>query len=239
MKLGIITVVKNDINGLNETLSSVNQLDRSSIRLYVWINSDSFNLDGHLSVAKEFADDVMVGNDDGVFDAMNKALNYIDSDYVLFLNARDTIVAPFNVDEVDSAKLIRTIYTDYFNTKRDVRISKSVKFGMPYCHQGMILPRIGLSFDKSLKYGADYQALLDLKLKWPLDFLSSGVINYDNTGISTINRWEADKWTYFVVCKNFGHLFACFYIMKCLVKLFIKRLYDFPKSLKRFLIFSK
>jgi glycosyltransferase involved in cell wall biosynthesis len=192
----------------------------------IWINNRSTLEVNRLDEYYNYADIIIHDKDLGIFDAMNRALQYASGDYVMFLNARDIIIETFDLKEISGPCLVPVQYWDYFGRKRLVRVAPSMNFGIPYCHQGMILPRAGYYYDVVLKYGADYLALLDFNFNWPLPMLSSGLIEYDTTGVSTVNRWESDKWTARIIRARFGYGLAAFYLVKCLFKLGIKRIYD-------------
>jgi len=228
MKLSVITVVRSDPEGLLATGRSIGaNLGAKNIEWVVWINASSLELSEHIRIAKEFgATKCVVGDDHGIFDAMNKSLCVACGDYILFLNARDTIKESFEVDEINGPRLIRVTYVNYFGEQKFVQERKTLKLGIPYCHQGIVLPRIGYYYNTGLKYGADYLALLNFNLDWPLPMLSSGLIEYDTSGVSTVNRWESDKWTAGVIRDRFGYSWASIYLAKCLLKLGIKRIFD-------------
>ena len=226
VKLSIITVVKDDDIGLTDTMLSLTKLDLSNIEIVVWINSNSKRLQQHLNTANKYADIVLCGTDEGIFDAMNKAISFAEGFLILFLNARDRIVQPFKIKNLELPAIIRVQYKNYFGKKRFVNVSKTVKMGIPYCHQGMILPREGYLFDTKYKYGADYLALLNLKIDWPPPMLSEGLIEYDTTGVSTVNRWRSDKYTLRIIWSNFGAYWALIHFTRCVMKLGIKRAYD-------------
>ncbi|MEN9421781.1 MAG: hypothetical protein RLZZ107_1260 [Bacteroidota bacterium] len=225
-RLSIITVVKDDTIGLLSTMDSLKKLNSYLLETVVWINSTSNFKQEHIDIAITNADVVICGDDLGIFDAMNKALSYANGTYVLFLNARDRIINPFIICNLNEPVLVPIQYTDYFGKTRLVKVSKSTKLGIPYCHQGMILPRLGYQYDTNFKYGADYLALLNFNLPWPLPILSVGLVEYDTSGVSTINRWESDLWTARVILLRFGYLFATVFLFKCIFKLAIKRIYD-------------
>ncbi len=226
IKLTIITVVKDDLKGLHDTINSMELLNSALIEIIVWINSSTSLLHDHENIAKTKANVVITGYDTGIFDAMNRALKFANGDFVLFLNARDRIIQPFNVGDISSACLVKTQYINYFGRLKLVNVSRTIKLGIPFCHQGMILPRRGYIYDSSYKYGADYLAFLNFALPWPLPVLSNGLIDYDTSGVSTVNRWDSDKWTASVIRYKFGFFYALFYLVISLLKLTIKRLYD-------------
>lgn len=226
-RLSVVTVVKDDLPGLLETARSIQLIaPRDSVEYVIWINADSTNIAESLGLFSMYANKVIVGNDSGIFDAMNKALEFCSGHYVLFLNARDTVIESFRVDTLEKPSLVRVKYNDYFGFDREVRVNTRLDRGIPFCHQGMILPRYGYLYDVSYKYGSDYLALLNFNLKWPLPMLETGLICYDTTGVSTINRWSSDKWTARVIRERFDALAALRYLVVCLIKLAIKRVYD-------------
>jgi hypothetical protein len=224
--LSIITVVKSDSVGLLETMESINLLDCNNIQTIVWINSDTEEIDNHIRIAEKFANKVIVNHDDGIFDAMNKALYFSDGRFILYLNARDKIIKPFNVADINESVLIPVIYNNYFGVRKMVKVKKTVKMGIPYCHQGIIMPKDGYFYDIKYKYCADYLAILNFNFKWPLRMINNGLIEYDTTGVSSINRWESDKSTASIIYKKFGFFWGTSFIIISLFKLAIKRLYD-------------
>jgi hypothetical protein len=226
IKLSIITVVKGDEKGLATTLMSLNCLDLRKAEVVVWINANTDKLQEHIFTAIQYADTVISGSDTGIFDAMNRALDHAVGRFILFLNAKDKIIKPFSINDIDHPCVISVRYKNYFGLVRFVKVAKTKKLGIPYCHQGMILPRVGYNYNTRYKYGADYLALLDHNLPWPMQRLPVGLVEYDTTGVSTINRWESDRWTALVIKDQFGYFWSFLYLGKCLLKLSIKRIYD-------------
>jgi len=226
VKLSLVTVVKNDSMGLLDTMVSIKDGDLKYSESIVWINSNTDNIKKHVEIAKKYANIVVSGHDSGIFDAMNKSMSFASGDFVLFLNARDKILEAFSVEEITRPSLISVQYIDFFNRIKQVKVRKSLKMGIPYCHQGMILPRTGYYYDANLKYGADYLALLEFGLSWPLPMLKNGLIEYDNSGVSSINRWESDKYTANIIKRKFGYFFALLFTIKSLSKLLVKKIYN-------------
>lgn len=227
-KIGIITVVRSDKLGLEATGRSIlEKFKHNKFEWIVWINSSSLDLEDHVRISQKYkAHKIHVEDDMGIFDAMNKSLEKSDADLIIFLNARDTIIEEFDLSSIKGPALIPVQYIDYFGRMRKVKVNRALKFGIPYCHQGMILPRKGYYYDIDFKFGADYLALLNFNLQWPLPILPKGLIQYDTSGVSTVNRWEADKWTARVIRLRFGFVWASLYLCKCLIKLGIKQIYN-------------
>lgn len=90
-RITIVTVVKDDRDGLLATLTST--LDQT-IPPHEVLVVDGLSTDGSLELANEFADStvhVIEGPDAGIYDAMNKGLGAATGDYVWYLNAGDTL----------------------------------------------------------------------------------------------------------------------------------------------------
>ena len=209
--LSIITVVKDDYDGLIMTALSVQRMrNQSELEYIIWINNQSTYSTEQFNYINTLADKVYFEEDSGIFDAMNKSLNFSSSKFILFLNAKDYFLEDLDISEISEPSMINVFYRNYFGKLRFIIPNKSLKFGIPHCHQGLILPREGYYFDPRFKFGADYNSIINLKLNWPLKFLSMGIVKYDNTGISTVNRRLSDLNTLTIIFENFGIIFDIF-----------------------------
>jgi glycosyltransferase involved in cell wall biosynthesis len=95
LSVAVVTVTYNAGVGLRKTIESV--ITQSYGKLEYWI-MDGKSSDATLAIAegykaefekKKIPYQIISQFDDGIFDAMNKSLNLIHSDYVIFLNAGD------------------------------------------------------------------------------------------------------------------------------------------------------
>lgn len=89
MKVSIITVVYNDVEGLKRTIPSVlNQRSND----YEYIILDGGSTDGTLEYLSSLSIKGKIKSepDTGIYNAMNKAANMAEGAYVLFMNAGDT-----------------------------------------------------------------------------------------------------------------------------------------------------
>ena len=95
MKLTIATVVSNDLPGLCKTLESARGLIGSGIEYWVIDGSTDLNIRNYLALHGR--DIAWISEPDrGIYDAMNKALDRATGDYVLFINAGDTLHPQFD-----------------------------------------------------------------------------------------------------------------------------------------------
>ena len=88
-KISIITVVKNSEKTIERTIKSV--IDQT-YRNFEYIIIDGGSTDNTLKILQSYKTkiDILVsGKDDGIWDAMNKSLQYVSGDIVGFLNSGD------------------------------------------------------------------------------------------------------------------------------------------------------
>ena len=224
--LTIITVVKDDPDGLRRTLDSLSLINSSNFHSVVWISSFSSSVSQHIYDCEHPYTSIIVGEDSSIFHAMNCALHFCESELVQFLNAGDYFIECLDISMVNSPCLIPVTYIDYFGKVSNVSVRKTLTFGMPYCHQGMILPSSNLFFPLEYRFGSDYLALLNLSLDWPLPMLSTGCVYYDNNGFSSINRGLSDISTAHILRERFGFLYFFLFIGYSRAKLLVKFLYS-------------
>ena len=153
---------------------------------------------------------------------MNCALHFCESELVQFLNAGDYYINTLDISSVSSPCLVPVTYIDFFGRIVNVSVRHTLTFGIPYCHQGMILPATGLYFPLELRFGSDYLSLLNLSISWPLPLLSTGRIFYDNNGFSSKNRALSDVCTARIIKNRFGLLNSLLFLAYSKVKLLVK-----------------
>lgn len=203
MGLVIVTVVKNDPEGLDYTLASIRRQD-AKVRLLIM---DGASTDTTLEVIKSWGAslpmDVESKPDSGPYDAMNRAIAKLeDDDLVWFINAGDGLVG----DSAISTALELTLHTDFTwgfgphqiieSTGEPRRVIRGQSFTVrtfaygrtPICHQAVIarafcLRAVG-GFDMRYPIAADYQTLLLLGNRWKPRQWSDVLVEYRAGGIS-------------------------------------------------------
>ena len=175
MKVTIVTVTFNCKNVIEETLLSVINQSYKDIE---YIIIDGGSNDGTLEIINKYSSQIskiVSEPDKGIFDAMNKSLQYCNGEYVIFINAGDKFVntdvlTTLFKDKVYTADLLygdtytqsefgyklikaNAIYSQKHNSKDLVFKSQGI------CHQSLftklhILKNIG--FDLNYPIGADY-----------------------------------------------------------------------------------
>ncbi len=100
MRLSIITVNKNNANGLERTIQSV---IAQIFKDFEYIIIDGASTDGSEDVIKKYEDkiDYWVSEPDkGIYNAMNKGIRVAKGEYLLFLNSGDHLVNDTVLEEV-------------------------------------------------------------------------------------------------------------------------------------------
>lgn len=185
-KISIVTVVYNRPDDLNRTiLSCISQIYKN--KEYVIIDGGSPQ--ETIDVIKEHEKDIDVWisePDNGIFNAMNKSLEYISGDYVIFMNAGDVFCSADTLERVFLNKEYneKIIYGDsilhnnsgylyrknasIYETKATLR--DYIYKGQGICHQAMftkvdVLKKI--KFNEKYKLGADYDTTAQILKHFP------------------------------------------------------------------------
>jgi hypothetical protein len=222
-KLSIVTVVKDDPYGLIETAQSVKKHVKIDYEHIIWINPSSLDMYDISDLQKDSCTKVHIGDDNGIFDAMNKATQKAIGSFVIFLNAGDKFIDDL-VTQPTEQSLIKVWYPDFRGKYKAVRKRRSVRFGIPFCHQGMVFHNNNLKYVNQ-KFGSDYILFLEQFKNWPAVNFLSGAIHYRNDGISTINRLRSDKMTAIIIRQNFGTVYAIAFMLRSYIKVMIKKIY--------------
>lgn len=179
MKVSIVTITYNAARTLQRTLDSV------ACQTYAGIEHliiDGASKDDTVAIAERYKaasrHEVVIQSepDKGLYDAMNKGLQKATGDYLVFLNAGDTLYAPDTIETVvkptaNSQKPIAVIYGDtaitdaegnflHLRTHRppEQLTWKSFKQGMLVCHQAFyVLTSLArqIPYDLQYRHSAD------------------------------------------------------------------------------------
>lgn len=243
--LYIVTVVYNDEKNIQSTLKSIQPYLSDNISGLV---IDGGSSDNTLNIVKKFDFKYISEKDNGVYDAMNKAIDIVsDDDYLLFINSGDMLCDNIDfafIDNIADCIFCSTISIldngddfKYYHIKKYDYINESNLFQPKIHHQGFIGKKkvIG-KFNLSLGELADLQMMLEClnktegNLFLPELFLSK----YTLGGISDRSGLDRIK-SYIKLCRyNEFNIFKFINRSKIgLIKLFIKGI--IPFSIVRYL----
>lgn len=220
--ISIITITYNAESEIGHTLESLN---RQTFRNFEHLVIDGASSDNTLAIVKEMSPDSIVISepDKGLYDAMNKGLRAAKGEYVLFLNAGDSLHSPDILRRYAERRGANIIYGDTiivdsernFIKPRHLSAPKKLTFksfskGMLVCHQAFMVRRsISPEYDLQYRFSADYE--------WTLKCLHSSdpthnanieaiAIDYLSDGLTDKNHKASLKERYKIMCRYYGTL---------------------------------
>lgn len=128
MKLSIVTINRNNAEGLRKTIESVVS---QSFNDFEYIVIDGASTDGSVEVIKEYQDRItywVSEPDSGVYQAMNKGIKMSNGEYCLFLNSGDFLIARDVLTRVFDEKS----EADIINARCNVSDKGNVVWTSPY-----------------------------------------------------------------------------------------------------------
>ena len=223
--LSVITVVYNSLGELEKTLESLRKQDLAGIE---WVVVDGGSTDGSLELIESVTDieiKWISEKDNGIYDAMNKAIDLSTGKYLQFLNAGDIYHADDTLSEVipilegSTFGIVfgafeiwgKTVAEKIFHkAPRDFTLENLKKFGTGVCnHQAFFILR-----SITPKYSNQYK--LKGELNWYIDIASQNppvtakkldqltIVNYELGGAGNINyRQNLYEWIQ-VTRRRFG-----------------------------------
>lgn len=164
MKFSIITVTRNNLDGLKNTAES---LQWQTCRDFEWIVIDGASTDGTPPYLDKTDARWISEPDKGIYDAMNKGIDRARGDYVLFLNAGDTLAVPDVLEKIDV--MIEDedfIYGDSIEGDhiKPARPHTQILTGLITHHQAILYRRArlgALRYDQRFKIAGDYRLTLE------------------------------------------------------------------------------
>lgn len=209
MKLSIVTINRNNAEGLRKTIESVVS---QSFNDFEYIVIDGASTDGSVEVIKEYQDRItywVSEPDSGVYQAMNKGIRKACGEYILMLNSGDFLVDKCVIEKVmphmHDEDIIQgnVIYQKNGFMMRNRGYGKSdisfidVMDGL-FLHQAMFCKKSVYDqygcFDESYKKGADtYFFVTALGLgNATFRYIDLDISDFDMNGISSMQdpKWQ-------------------------------------------------
>ena len=160
--------------------------------------------------------------DKGLYDAMNKGLAMADGDYVLFLNAGDTLADAQVVSEMFAKQPGADVYYGHAMVVnldgRELGLRqplppekldwRSLQWGMSVCHQAFVIKRsLALPYDLQYRICADIDWMIRCLKQAPNTVHTGGLVcRFLADGLSSTHRKKAWKERYKVLSKHYGGL---------------------------------
>ena len=230
MKISIITVTYNAASVLKRTLDSVKAQSWQQIEHLI---IDGASKDETISMAETYKAQcpyevvILSEPDKGLYDAMNKGLRLATGDYLVFLNAGDTLHAADTLETIvrSAQPLPGVLYGDTAITDeqgnflhlRRLRTPKKLSWksfrqGMLVCHQAFYaLTDIAknLPYDPRYRYSADVDWCIRVmkeaqKRQLPLVNTQAILADYQEEGQTTIHHRDSLKERFDVMRRHYG-----------------------------------
>ena len=212
----IVTVVKNNAEGLKKTIESVINQNFTNYE-YIIICGESVD-DTYKVIEKYkwFFKKYIIEKDDGIYSAMNKALEYCDGEYINFLNAGDTFYSEKTLEFIHETTEDSTdIFSGSINSVSTTGVKKLKSWKEQYhpdqymfCfHQTMFASK---DIFKSIKFNTIYDVCADYD--WTLQcyfnnykfqYVDEPLVNFQEGGFSEKNRVKARIEELFIQSKYF------------------------------------
>lgn len=241
MKLSIITINYNNIEGLKKTIESVQNQKLQNTHEFEYIVIDGLSIDGSQELIKQsnIITKYKIEKDEGIADAFNKGIKLARGEYLYFLNSGDV----FYDDES-----LNTIVTNINNSPQDIFIYKMVKVDSNenivnysngkfnfkkqilrnyFPHQGMIIKSELFDtygkYDKHYRLGMDYEWSLRLLkdcTNLNIKFLGNVICKMLHGGVSQTNyagtfmAYHNARVKHKIMNGQISYLISVFYILK-------------------------
>jgi glycosyltransferase involved in cell wall biosynthesis len=198
--VSVVTVVRNDAQGIARTMDSVAAQDYSPIE-YVVVDGASTDGTGDVLQRREAEIDHWISEPDaGIYEAMNKGVRLASGDYVCFMNAGDCFASEDTISRMfvplPEAELlwgdciIRSDRGEEYDSARDVL--PHLHRQMTVCHQSLFTRRaalLGRPYNEHFRIAADYDFLCER-------ILAGASYEYKPVPVSRINDRGASARAY-------------------------------------------
>ena len=199
----VVTVSYNAVEDIERTIQSVTEQTYSNIE-YIIIDGDS--KDGTVDIIKKYEEKIshwISEPDDGIYYAMNKAIEVINGEWVNFMNAGDTFIDNNVIKNIVSQTITNSdIYygSRYIQNGKNKNLDNtapldSFYYNMPFGHQATFIKKAILKkyqFDQSYQLSSDYDFFIKCyQDKYIFQNLEFPVCVFQAGGLSTTMRLKS------------------------------------------------
>jgi putative colanic acid biosynthesis glycosyltransferase len=203
-RLSIITVTRNNLEGLRRTVSSIKREVSVAIEHIV---IDGASVDGTRTFLKTASSQDLSWisePDTGIYDAMNKGIERARGEFILFLNAGDTLVEGALSLLFSASTAWQTsdvVYGNVVDAKTGqllkARDPEYLSKGMPFCHQAVLVRATWsrrLPFDTRFRVVADFVFFLRA-YSYGAKFLQTKICiaEFEGGGLSSRPSWATHR----------------------------------------------
>ena len=199
VKVSVIVVSLNTLVDFKKTIDSINSQKFKNYEIIVIDGKSSDGTIKEIMNKKKYFSNYLIENDDGIYDAMNKGINFTNSDWTIFLNSGDifydnTTLLKFNLISADNYDIVygKTVIENlnilYSDSPKKIENNFIL---MPFCHQSCFV-RTNLlkkKFDLRYKVSSDFDFFLSCyRNKKKFFYMDNFVSKVKSGGLSDKNR---------------------------------------------------
>lgn len=220
----IVTVTWNASRVLPSTIASIAS---QTCKDYEWLVVDGASSDATVRLVQEAgipSTRVVSERDNGLYDAMNKAIDLAAGHYLIFLNAGDAFAATDVLERLASlaqagpdviygqTRLVDgdgNVVGMRHLTAPAVLTADSFKDGMLVCHQAFVARReIVPHYDLQYRYSADYDWCVKVLRRSRANAYAGDapIISYLDQGLTTANEYSSLGERFRIMCRHYGWL---------------------------------
>ena len=217
-EISIVVCCKGEASALHKTIKSLSAIDTKPYEVIFCLNNVNLPSDFKSNFKFRIINDPGAG----VYNAMNFALEHVQTALVLFLNASDEIVGDPLVDVDGPGLLPYRVVGAKFGFLSRTNFHFTV-LGTSYCHQGVIYAARALRYDTKYSISADYLSIQDSfgDVRRAKRFTQGHVVFYKG-GLSSIHFKERDAQIFRIMMIKgyYVRVITFFFILN--IKAFIK-----------------
>ena len=240
--ISVVTVVFNSEKYIEETIKSIINQTYDNVE-YVVIDGGS--TDGTIDIIKRYEDKIdywISESDNGIYDAMNKAIDIVTGKWVNFINSSDTLnknayikIKDFLVKKSNKCDVVAFGYSIQNNNNLiDYKPNLNKKWKMPSSHNSIIYKSNIIKeckFNLNFKYACDFEQINKIKDKKNIcknDFI---LITGRNDGFIMQNKFDS-IFEYFQICwKNVSKMYALYWLLRLILEFVLLRLRKIRQNL--------
>jgi glycosyltransferase involved in cell wall biosynthesis len=242
ISFSIVTVVYNCVHEIEKTIKSV---VLQTYKNYEYIIIDGNSNDGTKDIIDKYQSYINVyisEDDDGIYYAMNKAIEVVSKKWVIFMNAGDVFFNDQVLEEVSNF-LFENQYIDvlYGNTVHKEKNNFWIRYPlslnqiervMVFCHQSSFINSTILKdkkFNLNFRLASDYEMIYSLyKERASFRYLNINISIFNDDEGSTLSNLSRSTIERFSIHKDYGTLknyFLCYYTIFLLhIKINLKKI---------------
>ena len=224
MATPVISVITVCYNAEKEIVATLQSVKEQTFTEYEYIIIDGASKDKTLEVISQSGvtpTHLISERDKGIYDAMNKAIALAKGEYLMFLNAGDSLysantlqqiadVANGNPDVIYGDTAIVDVDRNYLHPRKlrppKNLTSNSFKNGMLVCHQAFLPKReLVMPYDMAYRFSADFDWCVKILSKSKTCTQIEGfIVNYLEEGATTRNHLKSLRERFRIMCKHYG-----------------------------------